>query len=1139
MSGELSPPRSPFKGLSAFDDSELDALFFFGRELERDLVAANVVAKRMTVLYGESGVGKSSLLRAAVVRRLRELEPDAVVTLFDTWSDDVSSMLDAVRDADSAYLILDQFEEYFVYRGEAEGERTILYELPELMHANPLVNVLISLREDSLARLDALKAGLPAVFANQLRLEHLDREAARAAIVGPVVRWNELTAETVEVEPELVDAVIAEVAGVGERSGRIEAPYLQLVLERLWDEERATRSNALRLSTLRSLGGAETIVREHLERALDVLDSEAKDVAANMFDHLVTPSGTKVAHRVGDLAEYASVPEKSLRPVLATLSRERILRTVDGAADGRERYEIFHDVLADPVRAWRQQRRLERERRLANRRQRRLLAFAVASAVALAVVAAVALFALVQRSHARSQARHAHARELAATSLADLTRDPVRSLQLALSAARLERSPRVADVLLSALVESHLRLVLPAGAAVTAAALSPDSRYVLVGASNGRAEVYELATSRRVATLRIGGKVRSGSFSRDGKKVLVAGGGRIVLRGLGGDHTRFVLKHPGVREAVFGPHDAEIVSGGSDRNVRLWRVGDGKPVQTIHLDGVVRAVALTSTRIAAAWVGGRNVAHVALLDAHGGQLVADLRGTMVEFSPDGSRLATGHPDSLARIYDATDGRLLWRLGHSGAVTSVDFNPDGTQLATASADGAARVWDVRTGERLLLMPIGTNTVESARYSHDGTFIATAEADGSAHIWSSLNGRELATLNGHRDAVTDASFSRDGLVVTASDDGTARVWDTGLENQLRVLGRAHGGFVRAGFAAGGTVAFGASIDGSAQVWSTRTRRLLFKTNPRLPLVDAAMSGSLLATVDQGGNAALWDVRTRMRLASIRVSRPGRRVAFSADGSTLIVAGGRVVKVVDVSTRRQIATRRLPGIVTDARFGVGTEFATAVNTGRVSVWTRSGALVRSFAGGPTPVVAVALSPDGALVAAGNRRGTARIWSITSGRLQHRLARARTPLTDVEFSHDGRLLATAAIGGDAHIFTVADGRSIHTLRAHRGRVARVVFSPDDRWLITAGGPTSGGLWQLSTGHLLFYLRGHTAQLEDAAFAPDGEHILTASDDRTVRTYTCDVCGSVYELAQLARTRLSRVSSLLTLRERRRYLGG
>ena len=106
--------------------------------------------------------------------------------------------------------------------------------------------------------------------------------------------------------------------------------------------------------------------------------SAQKDVAASIFDRLVTPSGTKIAHRAADLAEYASVDETELGSVLETLGHERILREVEGENGGGPRYEIFHDVLADAVLAWRAERRLERERQEAERKHRRLLAIAAA-----------------------------------------------------------------------------------------------------------------------------------------------------------------------------------------------------------------------------------------------------------------------------------------------------------------------------------------------------------------------------------------------------------------------------------------------------------------------------------------------------------------------------------------------------------------------------------------------------------------------------------------------------------------------------------------------------------------------------------------------------------------------------------------
>ena len=91
-------------------------------------------------------------------------------------------------------MILDQAEEYFTYHGDAGGfERA----LAELVNRPLRVNVLLSLREDTLARLDRLKGRIPNLFANVLRLDRLDRAAGRAAILRPLERWGELEGEDV------------------------------------------------------------------------------------------------------------------------------------------------------------------------------------------------------------------------------------------------------------------------------------------------------------------------------------------------------------------------------------------------------------------------------------------------------------------------------------------------------------------------------------------------------------------------------------------------------------------------------------------------------------------------------------------------------------------------------------------------------------------------------------------------------------------------------------------------------------------------------------------------------------------------------------------------------------------------------
>ena len=152
--------------------------------------------------------------------------------------------------------MLDQAEEYFLYHAEETG---FARELPELVTRPGLrVRVLLALRDDALAKLDRFKGRIPNLFANYLRLDHLDRSSARDAITKPVERYNEAhAAQSIEVEPALIEAVLDQTAAgkvdlgdagrglaAGESDeGRIEAPYLQLVLERVWEEERAAGSS--------------------------------------------------------------------------------------------------------------------------------------------------------------------------------------------------------------------------------------------------------------------------------------------------------------------------------------------------------------------------------------------------------------------------------------------------------------------------------------------------------------------------------------------------------------------------------------------------------------------------------------------------------------------------------------------------------------------------------------------------------------------------------------------------------------------------------------------------------------------------------------------------------------------------------
>ena len=943
----VDEPSSPFKGLSAFDDSELDALLFFGREREREIVVANLIASRLTVLYGPSGVGKSSLLRAAVARSLRELPEEPLVVVFSRWSDDPTT---AVAEASAAqsdrdvYLVLDQAEEYFLYHADDAGPGSFAEALPALLAAPSRVNVLVSLREDALAKLDRFTGRIPGLFANTLRLDRLDRQAARAAIVRPIERFADLTGQAVTVEPELVERVLDEVGagridpalgGLGvvegaENGARIEAPYLQLVMQRLWDEERAAGSGTLRVDTLERLGGARHIVEEHLQGAMAELTPEQKDVAGRLFNHLVTPSGTKIAHDVSDLADFGQAPVGVVQPVLATLAERRILRSLEEG--GGVRYEIFHDVLAQPVLAWRASHRTEREieRQLAEQHRRRsrfqrLLALGVA---AVGIVAVVAGFALVQRANANEQAREAEARSLDASAIRQLEEDPELSLLLASESARSSPAPTAEDALRRSLLTSHVREVYRSDGKVTDLGFAPDGRHIAFTSDDGNARVVEpFGGGDVVRSVGPGGGV---SFAQEGGLILVRGSStppQLVAPGTG--DLSCELGPASAADATTVGEFVVVVRNG------IGYVWDMSECTLIHTIG---RVGETAVRVVGS-PNGRQVAFLSgsearIVDVPSGRVAYRLEHlgeiTSLAFSTDGRRIITGGRDRFAKIWNGFNGKLIHELvGHQGQVLDVAIGTGGTEVATASTDGTARIWDGVTG--LLRAPLfgHTNFVRAVDFSPDGQSVVTASVDGTARTWA-LNGRRLATLAGHTGAVADAQFSPDGFtVLTGGEDGTVRIWEAG----------------------------------------TRPSLVREELEPPEPPTQIATSpdGDLTATVDDAVVQLDRSNGTTQELAGHRLLISS--VGFSPDGKRLVTAGrDHDVILWDVDSGNQLRVLRGHfGSVSDARFSPDGRWIVTAGPRSVGLWKAAdGELTRLLVGPEGPFATATFLADSRTIVA-----------------------------------------------------------------------------------------------------------------------------------------------------------------------------
>jgi WD40 repeat protein len=532
----------------------------------------------------------------------------------------------------------------------------------------------------------------------------------------------------------------------------------------------------------------------------------------------------------------------------------------------------------------------------------------------------------------------------------------------------------------------------------------------------------------------------------------------------------------------------------------------------------------------------------------------------VEFSPDGSLIATCSIDGTLKIWDAHSRQLIRSIDadqlpiNQRVLESVGiprlpimclaFSPDGKLIATGSfypqpkfnprnlldikvdrdSPGLVRIWNVASGENISSFQDQKGVVLSLTFSPDGWQIASSSIspDNSFVVWDVKTNQVIKRVLGHKSQIHRLRYSPDSSVLASGDtDGIVKLWDgASFKEVLSIPAHSAAPVTGISFSPSGSCFATAGEDGVIRVWETASGKIRLELEGHAGAafdVRYSPNGQRLASAGFDKTVRLWDAATGNPKITLRGHHElVWNIAFSPDGQKLVSASFDNTARIWDATPRDYLDR-------SGEFTVGghQERVNCVAlsiTGRlasgswdktIKLWdAQTGTPAGAMTGHQGAIFGLAFSQDGRRIASASWDHTAKVWDCETCRELLTFTGHTAPVHSVAFSPDGHRVASAGFDGQIKIWDSTNGIELVSCDGFIFPVMAVAFSPDGKRVASGGADRTVKIWDAGTGKVLLALKAHKASIHSVAFSPDGTRVASASWDRTVRIWDVTTGG-------------------------------